>query len=63
VLVDQPVVDSLYGVPLLAGRVQVRAQMVVDDRLERVQFRGRGGIGLRGAGHADSAEWTVRRLT
>jgi hypothetical protein len=31
--VDQPVVDPLDGVPLLAGRVQVRAEDFVDDRL------------------------------
>ena len=37
---DQTVVDPLDGVPLFAGCVQVRAQDVVDDRLERVQLRG-----------------------
>jgi hypothetical protein len=48
VLVDQQVVDPIDRVPLLARRVQVDAQHVVDHRLERVQLRGRGGIGLRG---------------
>jgi hypothetical protein len=37
VFVDQPVVDPFRRVPLLAGRVQVCPEDVVDDALERIQ--------------------------
>lgn len=35
-LIDQPVEDTLGGVPLLARRVQVRAQHLVNQRLEGI---------------------------
>jgi hypothetical protein len=39
VLVQQPVEHLLDGVPLLARRVQIRPQHLVDHRLERIQPR------------------------
>ncbi|WP_343869659.1 hypothetical protein [Dactylosporangium roseum] len=61
-LVDQPVVDAFGGVPLLARSVQIGAEHVVDDRLERIQLDARGGSGLRGGGNADvNAACTVCR--
>jgi hypothetical protein len=63
-LIDQPVIDPLHGVPLLARCVQIRLQHPVDHGLERVQPRGTGGGLRRGAGHADvSASRTVLRCT
>jgi len=46
VLLDQPGTDPLGGVPLLARRVQVRAQPPVDDLLERLQLRRAAHRGL-----------------
>jgi hypothetical protein len=64
VLVHQPAVDPRDRVPLLARRVQVRFQDLVDDRLERVQLRRPGRQRFRCSGHADaSALPTVRRPT
>ena len=37
VLGHQPVEDPLYRVPLLARRIQVRPQHLIDSRLERIQ--------------------------
>jgi len=48
VLVQQPVIDPPDGVPLLAGRVEISPQDVVDRRLERIKLQTRGGIALRG---------------
>ena len=55
---------TLDRVPLLARRVHIAPQHVVDDGLERVKLRRPGGIGLRGCGQTDvSAARTMRRLT
>ena len=55
--------STLDRVPLLAWRVQIDPQHVVDDGLERVKLRRPGGIGLRGCGQTDvSAARTVRRM-
>ena len=61
---DQPVEDPLHGVPLLVGASRSARRMSPMTGLEVSSFEGRGGIGLRGAGHAIvSAARTVRRLT
>lgn len=37
ILTDQPIEDPSRGVPLLARRVQIRPQHLIDHRLERIQ--------------------------
>jgi hypothetical protein len=39
VLVDQSAEDPLHRVPLLARRVEIRAQDLLDHRLEPIQLR------------------------
>ncbi|WP_062993017.1 hypothetical protein [Nocardia anaemiae] len=40
VLIEQPVIDAGDRMPLLAWRIQIRAQDLIDERLERIQPRG-----------------------
>ena len=54
VLVEQPVIDPLHRVPLLARRAEILPQNRVDHRLERVQLR-------RPARIAPALRWPRRR--
>lgn len=61
-LVDQPGEDAGGGVPLLAWRIQIGDQDLIDEGLERVELRGPGRIGARWAGQAEPrAAFTVRQ--